>query len=234
MSLSEIDSDYWVNFWNNSPILQNENLHCQIGRTINKRPICNDAWIKTVAYIMEIIKIDEEDVLIDICSGNGLLSIPFSQKCRIVNAVDISEKLLSKIDITRHTNIMPVVRDVRSLQIAEGTFSKAVMYFALQHFTENETILIFKSVHKWLRPNGLFFIGDIPDVEKLFDYFNTNDRRVAYFESLLSKKSIIGTWFSKEFLAYLSTYVGFKKFTIIDQPDYQFNSHYRFDVLLEK
>lgn len=234
MSSFENDSDYWVSFWNNNAILENENLQCQIGRTINKNPINTDTWLKTVDYITEIIELDKKDELIDICSGNGLLSIPFAQKCKYVTAVDVSEKLLSKIDISAYPNVKTIVSDVRTMQFEGHSFSKAILYFALQHFNERETILIYKLVYNLLKPNGLFYIGDIPDSNKYFDYFNTKERQMAYFESILTMKPIIGSWFSKRFLENLAIYVGFKKCTILDQPDYQINSHYRFDILLEK
>ena len=234
MNSFENDSNYWINFWNHSTILKNEDLQCQIGRTINKRPISSDLWLKTVDHIKELTKLDKWDEIIDICSGNGLLSIPFAQKCKNVTAVDISEKLLNRIDLSVYPNIRTIVADVRTLQFKKNSFSKAVLYFALQHFTERETILLFQSVYNWLKPDGLFYVGDIPDSEKIFVYFNSKERQTAYFNSVLSMKPVLGSWFSKKFLENLAQYVGFKKYIIFNQPDYQINSHYRFDILLEK
>lgn len=231
---SNDNTDYWVNFWNSNPIIELENLQCQIGRTKNKNPITEQIWLKTVDYINEIIKLEQTDELIDICSGNGLLSIPFSKKCKYVTSVDISEKLLSKIDLSVNQNIQTIVSDVRTIEFKNDTFSKALLYFSLQHFNEKETIMLLKSVYNWLKPHGLIFIGDIPDLERKFDYFNSKERQTAYFESILTMKPILGTWFSRHFLENLGLYVGFKKCTIIDQPDYQFNSNYRFDALFEK
>lgn len=234
MNSFENDPNYWVDFWNKNNILNNKDLQKQIGRTINKEPINSDIWTLTIAEIVKTIKLNSKDELVDLCSGNGLLSMPFSKQCKHVTAVDISRKLLDKIDLIQYTNITKVENDLRTVHFENDSFSKAIIYFALQHFSERETILLLKSVYNWLKPNGLFFIGDIPDSDKMFVYFNNIERQNAYFESILSQKPAIGTWFNRLFLEKLATNIGFKKCLIIEQPSFQINSHYRFDILLEK
>jgi cyclopropane fatty-acyl-phospholipid synthase-like methyltransferase len=233
MNSSESETDYWVYFWNHNSILDEEDMQKQVGRTIDKVPINPDQWRITVSEIIKTIELDSNDEIIDICSGNGLLSVPFAEKCKHVTAVDISTKLLDRIDTIRYANITKNKADVRLIQFETRSFSKAVLYFALQHFTERETVLLFKSVYNWLKPDGLFFLGDILDIDKKFVFFKTPELQSAYFESLLTKRAI-GTWFSKPFLEKLAFFVGFKKCKILEQPPFQINAHYRFDVLLEK
>jgi ubiquinone/menaquinone biosynthesis C-methylase UbiE len=229
----ENGKDYWIKFWNHNPTLDNKDLQKQIGRTINKVQINPALWELTVAEIIKIIKLSPDDELIDICSGNGLLSVPFAQICKHVTAIDISKKLLARIDTTINTNITKIENDVRTIQFENDSFSKAVLYFALQHFTERETILLFKSVYNWLKPEGLFYVGDILDIDKMFIFYRTPEWQIDYFDSILTQTSI-GTWFNKAFLEKLASYIGFKKCEIIEQPSFQINSHYRFDVLLQK
>ena len=85
-----------------------------------------------------------------------------------------------------------------------------------------------------MKKGGIFYIGDIPDIEKLFHFFNTKEREFAFFDSLKNKKPIIGTWFNMQFMEKLGLYSGFSTVEIIKQPDYVINSHYRFDVKLIK
>jgi ubiquinone/menaquinone biosynthesis C-methylase UbiE len=233
MDSSERETDYWVYFWNHNSIIDEENMQKQVGRTINKVPINTDLWEITVSEIIKTIALNSNDEIIDLCSGNGLLSLPFAERCKYVTAVDISKKLLDKIDMIQYPNITKKEADVRSIQFETGSFSKAVLYFALQHFTERETILLFKSVYNWLKPDGLFFVGDILDADKKFVFFKTLELQNAYFESLLAKREI-GTWFNKSFLEKLAFFIGFRKCKILEQPPFQINAHYRFDILLEK
>jgi ubiquinone/menaquinone biosynthesis C-methylase UbiE len=233
MNSLENETNYWIEFWNNNPIIDDEDFQKQIGRTINKVPINKDVWELTVAEIIRIIKLDHDDELIDICAGNGLLAVPFAQRCIHVTAVDVSKKLLDRIDTTIYKNITVIEGDVRNIQFEKESFTKAVLYFALQHFTERETILLFKSVYNWLKQDGLFYVGDILDVDEMFIYYRTPEWQSEYFESILSRKPI-GTWYKKSFLEKLAFYAGFKKCEFIAQPAFQINSHYRLDILLQK
>lgn len=226
--------DYWKNFWNNSKIIKDIHPQKQVARTINKVPIGSKEWQKTLDYILTVIEIKPNDELLDLCAGNGLITIPFAKKCRHVLAVDISKGLLSNIDNSKNPNILIQVHDIRTLKLNEDFFSKIIMYAGIQYFTEKETVLLFEKVHRWLTDNGLFFVGDIPDVDKLWNFYNTSERKKAYFESVKFEKPIIGTWFKKEFMVRAAEYAGFSKSRVLVQQKYQINSRYRFDVLLRK
>ncbi len=229
-----MNKDYWVKFWNNDRILHSGNMQHQVGRRINKIPIDDARWDYTLAQIDNILKVGPDDHLLDLGAGNGLISKPFSKKCRSVTAVDISSGLLNQIDRKEFPNIEVVIGDVRDIQFAERSFSKGIMYFVLQHFTEEEAIHIFGSVHSWLVPGGMFFIGDIPDVDRRWTFFNTPERVNAYFNSIRHETPILGTWFKRDFLEKLARYSGFSSCAILDQDPKLINAHYRFDLSLVK
>lgn len=227
-------SDYWNKYWNEAEIIKEVDPQKQIGRTVNKIPITSDRWQETLNYIAKTVELDAKDRLVDLCAGNGLIAIPFAKKCRHVLAIDVSKELLSKINTSKNPNIETQIHDIRTLEFSENLFSKIILYASIQYLTEKETILLFEKAHKWLTNNGLFFIGDIPDVDKLWNFSDTNKRRKAYFESLKYEKPIIGNWFKKEFLIHAAEYAGFSKSCILNQPKNQINSSYRFDILLKK
>lgn len=227
-------NDYWVKFWNDERILQRGNMQQQVGRTINKVPIDDARWDYTLAQIDNILKVGPDDHLLDLGAGNGLISKPFSKKCRSVTAVDISSGLLNQIDRKEFPNIDVVIGDARTVQFAERSFSKGAMYTVLQHFTEKETIHIFESVHTWLVPGGTFLIGDIPDVDRLWTFFNTPERVNAYFNSIRHETPILGTCFKRDFLEKLAMYTGFSAYATLDQDPELINAHYRFDLKLVK
>ena len=54
-----------------------------------------------------------------------------------------------------------------------------------------------------------------------------------YFDSIKKGTPKIGTWFIKDDLAKMASYTGFNQCKIIEQPDWLFNSNYRFDMKLE-
>jgi len=229
-----MQNDYWVKYWNDAEILNSKNPQNQIGRTINKVPIDSQKWEETLLFIKTNIQLDKNDEVLDLCAGNGLISIPFAQQCKTVVAADISKELINKIDIAKNNNLTTIVADARTIEFDENVFSKVILYFAIQHFTEYEILFLFEKFFKWLKPNGLLYIGDIPDIDKIWQFFNTLNREKVYFNSIKNNEPIIGTWFSKKYLMKLSNYTGFKTYKEINQPDNFINAHYRFDMLFQK
>lgn len=161
-----------------------------------------------------------------------MISIPFAKIVKSVHAVDICDDFLSNYkDIP---NIKAITADIMECDFNSEEFNKIIFYFSLQHFTYRETVLLYEKIYKWLCKEGIAYIGDIPDANKLFSFFNTRERHELLFSSIKKNEPIIGTWFTKEFLLRLSLHVGFKQVEIVEQPSYLINSHYRFDIKLRK
>jgi len=229
-----MENNYWVKFWNEDKIIHCDNLQSQVARTINKVPVNEDNWQFTLSFIAKNLELCFEDNLLDLCAGNGLISIPFSKICRSVTSVDVSDVFIEGIDSESCPNIKTIIADVRKLDFEENSFTKVIMYAAIQYFSEQETILLFEKLYKWLCPGGIVLIGDIPDSSKLWDFFNTDERRKAYINSVKFDKPIIGYWFTKEFLTTSASFAGFNEFSYISQPEQLINHTHRFDLLLKK
>jgi cyclopropane fatty-acyl-phospholipid synthase-like methyltransferase len=223
---------YWTKYWVTDTITEKENIHAKVGRTIGGVPIKDSDWKRQLHFISKNINLKKNDSLLDLGAGSGAISLPFSKSVSKVCAVDISKKLLDSIPKTN--NLTKIVDDLRDIDFKEGSFSKIIFYFTIQHFTEAEVICLFEKMYKWLHKDGLIYIGDIPEATKLFDFFNTDERKEIYFNSILKKQPIIGTWFTKEFLVELARSKNFKSAKVIQQPKYFINSHYRFDLILKK
>lgn len=234
MNSLEPESDYWATYWTTCQIIENENLQCQIGRTVNKIPIDPQKWQFHLDEIERTLHLCPDDTLLDLCAGNGLITIPLSLKCRSVTAVDISSTLLEKIDASSYPSITVITGDVRNISLPSAAFSKGVMYFALQYFSERETMGIFGKIYQSMMQGGSFLIGDIPDIDRLFVFYNKPEWRAAYFDSVRTNTPAVGTWFKKEMLVEMAKYVGFSNAEIISQHPDLINSHYRFDLLLTK
>lgn len=234
MNLSEQKNDYWTNYWTTHSIIDNENPHCQVARTVNKVPIDQQQWQFHLSEIEKILALNSDDTLLDLCAGNGLITMPLSLRCRSVTAVDISKTLLEKIDISLYPSITVTIGDVRNISFPTETFSKGIMYCALQHFSERETIGIFETIYQTLTQSGSFLIGDIPDIDQLFVFHSKPEWVKAYFDSVKTNTPAVGTWFKKEILLEMANYIGFSDARILSQHPDLINSHYRFDLLLTK
>jgi len=232
MSSFEKDQNFWTNFWNNNPIIKKPEPQLKVGRTINGVPINENLWNETISFLSGQLELNTDDKVLDIAAGCGLISVPFSKKVNSLCAVDISEELTKSYG--DYNNITKIISDIRDCEFKEGEFTKVIFYFALQFLTMEESVLMLEKIYKWLSPGGIAYIGDIPDIYKMFDYFNTLERESQFFNSLKNRTPIIGTWYSRKFLQELGGFVGFENVEIINQPSNFFNAHYRFDVKLFK
>lgn len=230
-------ANYWKKHWNS--ILQNVDAQSQVGRTINKQPISNDIFEKTVCWVAEKMKIKKESVLLDLCCGNGVWTIYFAKQVKHIIAVDFSEPLLNKLKTElgkqRITNVEVKLEDVSLIKEIDYKYCTHIfLYFSIQYFLEKEIVVLFETAHNILKnaEGGTFYIGDIPDREKLWDFACTKEYIKMYFDSLKNDSPAIGSWLVKKDLIKLAEYVGFSRCEIIEQPSWQFNSKYRFDMKL--
>lgn len=234
MNSTELSNDYWTTYWTTNSIVESENLHSQVGRTVNKIPIDQEKWQFHLNEIEQTLNLHFSDNLLDLCAGNGLITMPLSLKCKSTTAVDISKTLLEKIDEKKYPSITVIMGDIRSVNIPRDLFTKGLMYGALQYFNEHETIGVFETIFQSMTSGGEFLVGDIPDIDRLFVFYNKPEWVSAYFDSVKANTPAVGTWFKKEILLEMAKYVGFSEAIILTQHPDLINSHYRFDLLLKK
>jgi cyclopropane fatty-acyl-phospholipid synthase-like methyltransferase len=229
-----MDNNYWVKIWNDNNIIQQTNPQSQVGRTLKGVPVSLEIWERTLNHLRISLSLKTDDHLLDICAGNGLISSDFSQYVEKITSLDVSERLLLEIKKLNIPNIKIVLGDLRDIEFPENSFSKIVFYFALQHFTENETVRIFLKISRWLKKDGICYIGDIPDIDRKWNFYNTTEREGMYFSMIRNDDLHIGSWFKKDFLLKLANFSGFLSADIFDQEEWMINSKYRFDLVLKK
>lgn len=227
--------NYWLDYWNkHATNLEGLSSQERVLRTKKKQPINNADWDKTLNIIDANINIKQNETILDLCAGNGLLAKHFAKKCKSVYAVDFSKDLLKEIDDSNYSNIKTINKDMRLVEFEQDKFDKIIIYAGIQYISVTETIELFEKIKKWLKPQGTIYIGDIPDENKIWSFFNNKERREIYFENKKNNKQIVGTWFTKEFFGNLSEYIGFSSCKIINQDDFMIYSHFRFDIKIIK
>ncbi len=228
-------SDYWAEFWKSyGKEASTKDEQTQVLRTFNKEPISKTLWKFTLQGIERQIAPRSDDTMLELCCGNGLISRYFSPKVHTVTSVDISDDLLRSIDCLEYPNIKLVSSDIRELNYEDCSFSKVIIYAGIQYLTLAETTKLFERVYRWLKPGGIFFIGDIPNNDKRWIFYNTPERQVVYFQNLKEGKDVVGTWFSPDFFEKLSEFVGFSSSDIIPQHTDLIYSSFRYDYKIKK
>ena len=224
---------YWTNFWvKHGAASINSNVHTQVLRTLQKKPISENSWQNTLDFVYNQMQLTTGHQMLDLCCGNGLFSQYFDKNCERLLAVDISADLLTPLSKIPETSIKPFQADIRALELSEREFDRVLLYAALQYLNESEAVQLFENIVKWLKPGGIFYIGDIPDRNQLWEFFDDGNRKSDYFKSLNNGNAVIGTWFEPEWVYELGKYAGFSSVEIIKQPEYMIYHSYRYDAIL--
>ena len=206
----DIVDSYWKAFWiDHAKAAKTGNLQFQVLRTLNKKPIADVQFIKILQYVARKMNLSRNDVILDLCCGNGLFTTFFASKCRKIVGVDFAQELVAQIDIEKYRNVSVYVEDMRTIDFEEQSFDKVFMYAGLQYLSYKETIQLFETVKRWLKRKGVFFIGDIPDIKKIWKFFNSGERERIYFDSIKNDKPIIGTWFDRNLVGKIGRVCGF-------------------------
>lgn len=228
-----MNTDYWIQYWNRNELLRNSNKQAQVGRTRFGQPIDKAVWGRTCEYIREQLNFGKDRNLLDLCCGNGLLEEYLASHFQSIVAVDVSSPLLENF-VTDDENIIKIQADVTEFRIGEREYDNIVLYFAAQHFEEMPLLDLIRRAHRGLRSGGKLFIGDIPDVRRRWDFYSSTANKAFYFHALENSDPHIGYWHDSFFFRYVSDYIGYGDFAILEQPKYQINSGYRFDVVYTK
>ena len=210
MNINEIQ-EYYKNYSNTYNTGSNIDLLNQVGKTYLGKTISLEVFNKIVKSIVENLDIKNTDTLIDLGCANGLVSYNISKKAKFINGFDLSAELINianKYNITN--NISFNNKNILDIDFCNFTSNKIYMYEVLQFFDNTKLKKLIQNIDKAFK-KFLFFIGSIPDQEKIFEFYNTKERKKYYFNEILSNNKFhIGNWWYKEQIEFLCEDLGLK------------------------
>ncbi|RSK40519.1 class I SAM-dependent methyltransferase [Mangrovimonas spongiae] len=230
------NNEYWKNYYNDKKVVnRNRDLQINVSRTRGGLKVGDVVWMKTVNYIIELLSINQDSSVLELCCGNGLIIGEIAKKCKLALGVDYSEILLNQLMENFDSENLEIINsDIKDYKISKNKFDAIIIYFSLQHFNEKESYELISKCLKSLKVNGKILLGDIPDLDKKWAYIDKPTYQVDYFKRIQEDKPMIGYWYQKDFFKAMNSCFPKTSFIILKQPDYQINSDYRFDVLIEK
>jgi ubiquinone/menaquinone biosynthesis C-methylase UbiE len=202
----------------------------QVERVANREPIGDDAFTHICAHLVALLDPRPEDVVLDLCCGNGLLAAAVEPFCRRVVAVDFCAPLLAGVASRTRERTSAVLADARHVAFREASLDRVLWAAAIQHFTPAEVVRLFRRLAVALRPGGVLLVTDIPDRARMWRFHDTLEREDACFQHEADGAPILGTWFDRAWLERLGRHAGFRGAQALDQPSELPYAHYRFDL----
>lgn len=229
--------NYWKRFWTTYPQKANDTEYLkQVGKTVGGVQISQEQFDAILDDIDRHLNISSDDVVLDLCCGNGFITNKIAKKCKEVVGIDFSKVLIEEArKITREPNVKYIVidaREIRSLTKDYGNyFTKVLWYEALAFFNEDDLYEILDSIKILTREKPLILVGSVLDHSRKWNFFNTFKRKMTYIFKivLLGQKVGLGKWWKREQIENVCNKLGFMcEFHY--QNDILHTAHYRIDV----
>jgi len=225
----------WQSFWDKMA-RNSKNQHQQVGRISSRMPINDIITQNIIKHITQVLQLYPGDSLLDVCCGNGFLAHQLAKRCRRVVGIDISHAQIH-LALHDHNAVNTTYYQGDALELSKlipQTFDKILLYFSFQYFESVEAgSQVVGEMAKLLHPKGRILIGDVPDSQYFFKYYNTPKRYLSYLYKKARKKNDMGKfWKTKEMEAIAKEHG--LKLSILPQPKHLPFSYYRTDYLLQK
>ena len=209
----------------------------QVQKTVSGQPITPAQFDALVSDIRNSLDIRSDDFIFDMCCANGVITAKIAKACRAVIGIDFSEPLINiagKYNKPANvTYFCMSVLDQNVKKLTNNPFSKVYMNESLQHFKEDDLPEILELIIAVSSPTPVILISGIPDIDKLWDFYDTDERREEYKRRKSQNQEAIGTWWSRDYIADVCLQNGLKC-EFLSQNPILHSAHYRFDVRLTK
>lgn len=204
----------------------------QIKRSVGGAPVGEDQIAMIVRAIRDGLTLHADDVLLDLCCGNGALSDRIFDLCQGGIGVDFSRVLIE----VAHKNFerLPSRRYLYddavkfALETADaGRFTKALCYGSFQYLTALDAEQLLRALRERFANVGCLFIGNLPDRALTREFYG--DRYVAGVET--DNESPLGIWRTVDEFSDLARRTGWRM-NARRMPAAFYSAHYRYDAVL--
>lgn len=125
----------------------------------------SEAFLAIRDRILELAEPRRDDRVVDLGAGTGLLALAVAPRVREVFAVDISERMLERLDDAAIAdgihNIEFVRGDLRRLPLEDESATLVISNYAFHHLDDAGKQLALAEARRILQPGGRLVIGDM-------------------------------------------------------------------------
>lgn len=235
----------WRKFWNECRIIDinsNKDLLYQVGKTVKGIAISDDQFNRLIRSIENELQLSENDTLLDLCCGNGVITYEIAKKVKSVIGVDFVEAYIENANkLKKSDNTIYIHGDVKilheiDLASKEKIINKVLLYDGLAYFTPSDLERMLNFLNKVTAPGANIMFGSVLDRDKIFKFYNTIYYKLHYIINrnwLGRDDRRLGRWWTKNEIIDISRKSGFNC-KYFDQDPILHTAHYRFDLVLNR
>ncbi len=221
----------WIDYDQHARTRPRDDLWGQVRRTVRGRPVPDAQIDMIVAAIHRQLRLETDDVLLDLACGNGALSHRLHPHCAASLGVDVSDYLIGiaaeRFASAQHQFCIADAADYAEQEPQPGRFTKALCYGSLAYLEDGCLARLLLALGDRFPRVSRMLLGNLPDPARATSFFpdgTTPDLREA--------RSDIGVWRDAAEIARMAG-PGWQVTSSV-MPAAFFGAHYRFDLLLTR
>ena len=207
----------------------------QVKRTVNGVPVPQEQINMIVSAVNIGLKLNKDDVLLDIGCGNAALSHYFINSCSQIFGVDFSKYLISVAKANFEQQPYFTFEEMDAVQYVDwepnpGRFSKALCYGCLPYLPPLDAVHVLRRLYENFWNIETVYIGNLPDRDRAHLFYR-DDKCLEH--ELDDHTTSIGIWRSKAEMQKLAGDTGWHV-RFHHMPRGFYAAHYRYDAVLTK
>lgn len=158
---------------------------------------------ETFERILSVVKVNENDIILDVACGSGLISVEFAKMSKQVTGIDITPAMIQQAKLLQKKNMLNNIRwdtsDIsNNLSYQTGSFSIVVSRYSFHHLLNQLSVL--NEMNRVCNVGGQIVVIDPTPpqdkaemynyVEKLRDPSHVKALTISEFEDLFKKARI--------------------------------------------
>jgi SAM-dependent methyltransferase len=229
----------WRTYWTTRPTMVDETDYLrQVGTTIQGQPYAQEAFERMVDRLAHGLDLRASSRLLDVCCGNGVITVRLADRVSEVVGVDFSEPLLAIAQ--RHherPNTRYLCADALLLDSTPGlagrSFDRILMQGSIQCIPPDRLEQLLTAMLGLADNEVIVYLGAIPDKRRRASFYESWGRRARGWWYRLRGCDAMGTWWDPEQLVAAAERVGLDVQILEGKAVAdELSSHYRFDVRL--
>ncbi len=209
----------------------------QVMRTPHGKPVAQEQVDLIIDGIARGLALEPDDVVLDLCCGNGVITNPIFVRCQGGVGVDFSPYLIEVAKTNFERGPDRVFRCSDAYEYVERTsdtarITKVMCYGAFQCLLESKASGVLIALRKRFPYVRRMLLGNLPDLDRAGLFWHQDVGSEPWpLQDLRRHDTPFGTWRTEDEVKKLITDCGWDA-TITRMPPPYFCAHYRFDAVL--